>query len=100
MKHGENIPRDKWLVTCDSNHASRATHHFQLLFRRQPSLSTWLTLIVLFPAINTPALTTATDAQGNPYQAIVGRNVFSLKPPPPPPNPEDLIKNVPPPQIK
>jgi hypothetical protein len=36
----------------------------------------------------------------NPYQAIVGRNVFSLKPPPPPPNPEDLIKKVPPPTIK
>jgi hypothetical protein len=36
----------------------------------------------------------------NPYQAIVGRNVFSLKPPPPPPNPEDLIKKEPPPKIK
>ncbi|MBE0544085.1 MAG: hypothetical protein IH623_22310 [Verrucomicrobia bacterium] len=38
--------------------------------------------------------------QGNPYDAIVGRNVFSLKPPPPPPNPEDLIKKDPPPKIR
>jgi hypothetical protein len=36
----------------------------------------------------------------NPYQAIVGRNVFSLKPPPLPPNPEDLVKKEPPPKIK
>lgn len=33
-------------------------------------------------------------ASDNPYQAIVERNVFALKPPPPPPNPED---NKPPP---
>ncbi len=37
---------------------------------------------------------------GNPYEAIAGRNVFSLKPPPPPPNPEDLIKKDPPPKIR
>ncbi|MCW5551146.1 MAG: hypothetical protein KIS67_03160 [Verrucomicrobiae bacterium] len=42
---------------------------------------------------------TPNDA-GNPYEAIVGRNVFSLKPPPPPPNPEDLVKKDPPPKIR
>jgi hypothetical protein len=30
-----------------------------------------------------------TDAPANPYQTIVDRNVFSLKPPPPPPGPEE-----------
>ena len=35
-------------------------------------------------------------AQGNPYQGIVERNIFALKPPPPPPDP-DTIKPPPPP---
>ncbi len=35
-----------------------------------------------------------TESGDNPYQTIVDRNVFALKPPPPPPNPED---NKPPP---
>ena len=30
-----------------------------------------------------------TDSPSNPYQTIVDRNVFSLKPPPPPPGPEE-----------
>jgi hypothetical protein len=32
--------------------------------------------------------TDSTSASANPYQAIVERNVFGLKPPPPPPDPE------------
>lgn len=36
----------------------------------------------------------------SPYERIVGRNVFSLKPPTPPPNPEDLVKKEPPPKIR
>jgi hypothetical protein len=36
-------------------------------------------------------------ASGNPYQAIVERNVFGLKPPPPPPGPDD--NRPPPPKI-
>src|ERR1051325_6118775 len=40
----------------------------------------------------------APDAPANPYQGIVDRNVFALKPPPPPPRPED--NNPPPPDIK
>lgn len=35
-----------------------------------------------------------TDTPSRPYEEIVSRNVFGLKPPPPPPNPED---NKPPP---
>jgi len=38
------------------------------------------------------------DDSPNPYQAIVDRNVFALKPPPPPPRPED--NKPPPPTIK
>jgi hypothetical protein len=30
------------------------------------------------------------DASSNPYQGIVDRNVFALKPPPPPPDPESI----------
>lgn len=37
------------------------------------------------------------DAVGNPYQGIVDRNVFSLKPPPPPPDPE--ANKPPPPKV-
>lgn len=36
-------------------------------------------------------------SDGNPYQAIVDRNVFALKPPPPPPDPE--ANKPPPPKI-
>jgi hypothetical protein len=39
----------------------------------------------------------ARDAAGSPYQGIVERNVFGLKPPPPPPNPE--ANRPPPPRI-
>ena len=41
----------------------------------------------------------AVQASGSPYQGIVDRNVFGLKPPPPPTPPEDQNK-VPPPNIK
>ena len=40
---------------------------------------------------------TAEDATGNPYDGIVARNVFGLKPPPPPPDPESV--KPPPPKI-
>ncbi len=32
------------------------------------------------------------DSSGNPYQSIIDRNVFSLKPPPPPPDPTEVNK--------
>jgi hypothetical protein len=37
------------------------------------------------------------DSPGNPYQGIVDRNVFGLKPPPPPPDPEST--KPPPPKV-
>jgi hypothetical protein len=40
------------------------------------------------------AITGTGDASGSPYQSVVERNVFGLKPPPPPPDPE---ANKPPP---
>src|SRR5438876_6958948 len=40
----------------------------------------------------------APDTSGNPYQGIVDRNVFALKPPPAPQRPED--NKPPPPTIK
>src|SRR5512142_2768606 len=43
------------------------------------------------------ATATTTDGSGNPYQSIVIRNVFGLKPPPPPPDPE--ANKPPPPKI-
>jgi len=39
-------------------------------------------------AVGVSALGVTTDAQNTPYQSIVDRNVFALKPPPPPPDPE------------
>jgi hypothetical protein len=39
-------------------------------------------------ALGTAATTSPADAPQNPYQAVVERNVFGLKPPPPPPDPE------------
>jgi hypothetical protein len=36
------------------------------------------------------------DAKVNPYEPIVERNPFGLKPPPPPPNPEDNVPKAPP----
>jgi len=67
---------------------------------RHSSLATCLSLIVLVSTNNARATAAETDTQGNPYQAIVGRNVFGLKPPPPPPPPEDPLKKNPPPTIK
>lgn len=94
MKHSDKISRDPRRVTRDRNRSftddgSRITH-------RARALS--LGLIVLASAVITHAVTA--DPKGNPYEPIVGRNVFSLKPPTPPPNPEDLIKKEPPPKIR
>jgi hypothetical protein len=38
------------------------------------------------------AVTSQTEAPGNPYQSIIDRNVFSLKPPPPPVDPAETTK--------
>ena len=51
---------------------------------------------VLTLVVWTGALANTTDG-GNPYQAIVDRNVFGLKPPAPPPDPE--ANKPPPPKI-
>lgn len=59
----------------------------------------FITVTVLLGSVYGSFAFTPDDA-GNPYRAIVGRNVFSLKPPPPPPNPEDLVKRDPPPKIR
>jgi hypothetical protein len=48
-------------------------------------------------ALCMPGNAVAGDAAGNPYQGIVDRNVFGLKPPPPPPDPES--NKPPPPKI-
>ena len=48
-------------------------------------------------ALCTPGSAVAVDATGSPYQGIVDRNVFGLKPPPPPPDPE--ANKPPPPKI-
>jgi hypothetical protein len=48
-------------------------------------------------ALCTPGNAVTGDATGNPYQGIVDRNVFGLKPPPPPPDPES--NKPPPPKI-
>src|SRR5271169_4891622 len=42
------------------------------------------------------AITGTGDASGSPYQSVVERNVFGLKPPPPPPDPE--LNKPPPPK--
>src|SRR5205809_7292897 len=91
---------DKWPVTCDKIHAPRITHHLLSRFTFHVSRFTCLSLLVLVSTLTARATTTETDTQGNPYQAIVGRNVFSFKPPPPPPPPEDPHNKNPPPTIK
>lgn len=75
---------------------SRRTAWINYPARMTPSAI--LTAIILVSTSGSFAVTP--DDGGNPYEAIVGRNVFSLKPPPPPPNPEDLIKKDPPPKIR
>jgi hypothetical protein len=99
MKHGSS---DQWPVTSGQHHAPR-THQVQSPgtcrlsgFTFHVSRFTCLSLILLASTAGTRAVTT----EDNPYQAIIGRNVFSLKPPPPPSRPEDLIKKEPPPKIK
>lgn len=99
MKIGEPIRSGeygRWQKPQGRGHyETRSTNHILSSVPFRPSLVTILSLIVLVSATRTYAVTA-----DNPYQAIVGRNVFSLKPPPPPPNPEDLIKKEPPPKIK
>lgn len=87
-----------WHVTCDKNNSF--THRVLSPVTCHLPLVTCLSLIALVSTNSTRAITTATDTQGNPYQAIVGRNVFSLKAPPPPPPPEDPLKKNPPPTLK
>ena len=40
--------------------------------------------------------TVLAEAQPNPYQAIIERNPFGLKPPPPPPDPTPVVPVIPP----
>jgi hypothetical protein len=54
----------------------------------------WTVIALL---ICTEKSSTAADSSANPYQGIVDRNVFGLKPPPAPPRPED--NKPPPPKI-
>jgi hypothetical protein len=62
----------------------------------QKSLFRWAGAVIIIAA--TPALAVTIDnASGNPYQGIVDRNVFGLRPPPPPPDPE--LNKPPPPKI-
>src|SRR6266496_3177881 len=100
MKRSGKMPGDKCQVIRDRNHASRITHHASHPVTCHLSLVTCLSLIVLVSTDSARAATTETDTPGNPYQAIVGRNVFSLKPPPPAVPPEDPLKKNPPPTIK
>lgn len=48
-------------------------------------------------ALCTAANAATSDSSGSPYQGVVERNVFGLKPPPPPPDPE--ATKPPPPKI-
>lgn len=48
----------------------------------------WLVCVIGGLTLGTAGAVTP-DTPDSPYQEIVSRNVFSLKPPPPPPNPED-----------
>lgn len=52
------------------------------------------------PGAAVAAVAAPEEATGNPYDSIVGRNVFGLKPPPPPPAPPDPDKLNPPPTIE
>jgi hypothetical protein len=47
--------------------------------------------------VTSSAVTPDAPGAGNPYQGIVDRNVFGLKPPPPPPDPE--LNKPPPPKV-
>jgi hypothetical protein len=62
----------------------------------QKSLFRWASAAVIIASM--PALAVTIDnAASNPYQGIVDRNVFGLRPPPPPPDPE--LNKPPPPKI-
>jgi len=95
----KKIRRDESHVTGATNHAPRA-HQVLSSAAVRASRFTCIGLLVLVSTQRARATATETDPQGNPYQAIVGRNVFSLKPPPPPQPPEDPLKKNPPPTIK
>jgi len=96
MKHDGGSERDRWHLSGGRNQVP-PTQAVPLSFTcpRHLPVVTCLSLFVLSSAMICRALT-----PDNPYQAIVGRNVFSLKPPPPPPDPESLVKKEPPPKIK
>lgn len=62
----------------------------------QTSVFRWASAVVMIAAM--PALAVIIEnPTGNPYQGIVDRNVFGLRPPPPPPDPE--LSKPPPPKI-
>src|SRR5882762_4119031 len=54
-------------------------------------------LCLLVHCLAAKAVTSGSSTGTNPYQGIVDRNVFGLKPPPPPPDPE--VNKPPPPKI-
>jgi len=54
----------------------------------------WLCAVVVLSATTAGA---ASESSGTPYQGIVDRNVFGLRPPPPPPSPD--ANKPPPPKI-
>ena len=62
---------------------------------RIPAIAGFLAFIATAQAIVTEIPGPA-EREGTPYQSIVERNVFGLKPPPPPPDPNDLPKTPPP----
>jgi hypothetical protein len=54
-----------------------------------------LVLLACGMVLGVGATASAVDASQNPYQAVVERNVFGLKPPPPPPDPESIKPPLP-----
>jgi len=78
----------------DSSGVSLFKHYICLMTNSGKLLLCVLAALVSWPAIRAAGNETS---GGNPYQAIVDRNVFGLKPPPPPPDPE--ANKPPPPKI-
>lgn len=62
----------------------------------QKSVFRWASAVMIIAAMPTLAVTVENPST-NPYQGIVDRNVFGLRPPPPPPDPE--LNKPPPPKI-
>jgi len=75
------------------------TVHFRVAFSRSPGYYGYMKhgakmLVCLMSglAFCTAANSVPQDSADNPYQSIIDRNVFSLKPPPPPPDNTDANK--------